>query len=139
MLKRVRHDEIGGLARLRPTSHVGIREGLRMMIRFWAALYPMLRWFALALLIYLFAQALPFDFMAVIVAGDMLTYLEIATAVWLAAQVTRLRWAAAYASSMVRRTIHRARVRARRAVRKIARLRPPSSDDDRPAPAFSFA
>jgi hypothetical protein len=110
-----------------------------MMIRFWAALYPMLRWFALALLIYLFAQALPFDFMAVIVAGDMLTYLEIATAVWLAAQVTRLRWAAFHARFVVQRTIHRARIRARRAVRKIARLRPPSSDDDRPAPAFAFA
>ena len=103
-----------------------------MMIRFWAALYPVLRWLALALLVYLFAQALPLDYMAFVVAGDMLTYLEIATAVWLAAQVTRLRWAAAYARFVVQRTVRRARVRARRASRRIARLRPPSSEDDRP-------
>jgi hypothetical protein len=110
-----------------------------MMMRLWELRYPMLRWFGLALLIFLFAQALPFDYMAVIVAGDMLTYLEITAAVLLAAQVTRVRWAAAYARFAVQRTIRRARGRARRAVRRIARLRPPSVDDDRPAPAFAFA
>jgi hypothetical protein len=110
-----------------------------MMMRLWQLLYPMLRWLALAMLIYLFAQALPFDTLAILFAGDMLTYLEIATAVWLGAQVTRLRWAAAYARFVVQRTIRRARVRARRNLRRIARLRPPPSDDGRPAPAFAFA
>ena len=102
-----------------------------MMLRFWCALYPMLRWLALAALICFFAQALPFDFMAVIVAGDMLTYAEIAAAVWLAAQVTRARWIAAYARFMVPRTLRRVRVRARRAVRRIKRIRPAPADDDR--------
>jgi hypothetical protein len=112
---------------------------MTMMMKFWGLLYPMLRLLALVLLIYLFAQALPLDYMAVIVAGDMLSYLEIAAAVMLAAQITRVRWAAAYARFVVQRTMRRARVRARRAVRRISRLRPPSSDDDRPAPAFALA
>ena len=110
-----------------------------MMLRFWCALYPLLRWLALALLIYLFAQALPFDYMAVIVAGDMVTYLEIAAAVWLAAQVTRVRWAAAYARFVVQRVIRRARVRARHIRQRIARFRPSNKDDDRPAAAFVLA
>ena len=112
------------------------------MIRtLWEKLYPLLRWLALALLIVLFAQALPFDVMAILFAGDMLTYVEIATAVWLAAQITRLRWAAVYARFVVRRVIRRARIRTRRAVRRIGRVRPASADDDRPAatPAFAFA
>jgi hypothetical protein len=112
---------------------------MRMMIRFWASLTPVLRWLALALLVYLFAQALPFDYMAVVVAGDMFAYLEIAAAVLLATQVTRVRWAAAYARFVVQRTIRRARIRARRAVRRMARLRPPPNDDGRPAPAFAYA
>jgi predicted lysophospholipase L1 biosynthesis ABC-type transport system permease subunit len=110
-----------------------------MMKRFWAALYPMLRWLALVLLVYLFAQALPLDYMAVVVAGDMLAYLEVAAVVLLAVQVTRIRWAAAYTRFVVQRTIRRTRARARRAVRRIARLRPPSSDDDRPTAGFAFA
>jgi hypothetical protein len=110
-----------------------------MMKRLWGLIYPMLRWLALAMLIVAFAQALPFDTLAIVFAGDMLTYLEIATIVWLAAQVTRVRWAAAYARFVVQRTIRRARIRARRAVRRIGRLRPSSNDDGRPAPAFAFA
>ena len=109
------------------------------MIRLWELLRPMLRWVAVAVVIFMFWQALPMDMLAIAIAGDMVTYLEIATAVWLVAQVTRVRWVAIHARFFVQRTILRARVRARRAVRKIARLRPPSSDDDRPAPAFSYA
>jgi hypothetical protein len=107
------------------------------LMRLWSLLYPMLRWLLLAMLILLFAQALPFDVMAVLFAGDLVTYLEIAAALWLAAQVTRVRWAAAYARFVVQRTIRRARLRARRGARRAARPRPPSSDDDRPAPAFA--
>jgi hypothetical protein len=109
------------------------------LVRLWALLYPMLRWLLLAMLIVLLAQALPFDVMAVIFAGDVVTYLEIAGAIWLAAQVTRLRWAVAYARFIVQRTIRRARIRARRAARRSARLRPHPGDDGRPAPAFAFA
>ena len=112
-----------------------------MMKTFWVNLYPLLRWLALAVLIVLLVQAMPFDVMAVIFAGDMLTYLEIAAAVWLAAQVTRLRWAALHARFVVQRVMRRARVRARRAVRRIARARPAPADDDRAAaaPALAFA
>ena len=110
-----------------------------MMLRFWCALYPMLRWLALAALICLFAQALPFDFMAVIVAGDMLTYAEIAAAVWLAAQVTRVRWITAYARFIVPRTLRRVRVRARRTARRLARPRRAASDDERAAAGWALA
>ena len=102
-----------------------------MMKILWEKLYPLLRWLALAMLILAFAQALPFDLMAVLFAGDVLTYFEIAVAVWLAAQVTRLRWAAAYARFIVQRTARRVRVRARRAVRRVKRGRPAPADDDR--------
>ena len=105
----------------------------------WGQIYRMLRWVALAMLVLLFWQAVPFDLLAVAFAGDMLAYLEIAAVVLLAAQVTRLRWAATYTRLMVQRTVRRARVRARRVVRRMARLRPQSGDDDRPAPAFAFA
>jgi hypothetical protein len=100
------------------------------LIRLWSLLYPMLRWFLLAMLIILFFQTLPFDVMAVLFAGDVVTYLEIAAAVWLAAQVTRVRWAAAYARFVVQRTMRRSRIRARRALRRAARLRPPSNEED---------
>ncbi|HMG46607.1 MAG TPA: hypothetical protein VK614_04015 [Allosphingosinicella sp.] len=101
--------------------------------------YRMLQLLALALLVFAFAQALPFDLMALVFAGDMLTYLEIAAAFWLAAQVTRIKWAAAYARFVLQRTLRRARIRARRAARRVARLRPPSRDEDGPAPAFAYA
>jgi len=109
------------------------------LLRLWQALYPLLRWLAVAVVIFMFWQALPMDMLAMAIAGDMVTYLEIATAAWLIAQVTRVRWAAAYARFVVQRTIRRARVRARRAARRIARLRQPPSDDGRPAAAFAFA
>jgi hypothetical protein len=87
----------------------------------------------------MFWQALPMDAIAFAIAGDMVTYLEIATAAWLMAQVTRVRWATAYIRTTVRRSYRRARARGRRTLRRVARLRPPSGDDDRPAPAFAFA
>jgi hypothetical protein len=107
--------------------------------RLWALLRPALRWIAIAIVIFMFWQALPMDMLAVAIAGDMVTYFEIAAAVWLVAQVTRVRWAALYARLVVRRSFRRARVRARRALRRAARLRPPSADEDRPARAFALA
>ena len=107
--------------------------------RLWELLRPMLRWIAVAVVIFMLWQALPMDMLAIAIAGDMVTYLEIAAAIWLVAQVTRVRWAAYYVRLMIRRTFRRARIRARRAIRRIARLRPPPSDDDRPAPTLAFA
>ena len=109
------------------------------IIRMWELLRPLLRWLAVAVVIFMFWQALPMDMLAMAIAGDMVTYLEIAAIVMLTAQVTRMRWAAAYGRFVVKRTIRRTRARARRALRRIARLRPPSNDDDRPAPAFAYA
>jgi len=96
-------------------------------------LYRVLHLIALAFLVYAFAQALPFDLLATALAGDMLTYFEIAGAIWLAAQVTRIKWVAAYARFLVPRTLRRARLRARRAGRRIARLLPKGGDEERPA------
>lgn len=110
-----------------------------MPSKLWRLVYRALRLIALAFLVFAFAQALPFDLLALVVAGDMLAYFEIAAAVWLAAQVTRVGWVAGYARFVLRRTIRRARVRARRAARRLARPRPPSFDEDGPAPAFAFA
>jgi len=100
--------------------------------------YRLLRPIALALLVLAFAQALPFDLVAIVFAGDVLVYFEIAAVVWLAAQVTRVKWVAAYARFVLHRTVRRARIRARRTARRIRSFRP-SSGDDRPAPAFAFA
>jgi hypothetical protein len=107
--------------------------------KFWAQIYPMLRWVALALLIAILFQAMPFDPLAVFFAGDILAYVEVAAAVWLVAQVTRVRWAAFYARHVVKRIVRRGRARARRAVRRRAGLRPPSKTDGRPRPAAAFA
>ncbi|MEA3028790.1 MAG: hypothetical protein QOJ53_120 [Sphingomonadales bacterium] len=110
-----------------------------MLNKLWGLTYRVLHLVALAFLIFAFAQALPFDLAAIVFAGDALVYLEIATALWLAAQVTRVRWVAAYARFVVRRTVRRARLRARRAARRVRRIGPSSSSDDRPAPAFAYA
>jgi hypothetical protein len=110
-----------------------------MLKKLWGLIYRALHLIALAFLIFAFAQALPFDLLALVFAGDVLAYFEIAAVVWLAAQATRVKWVAAYTRFVLRRTIRRTRIRARRMVRRIARLRPPSSDDDRPAPAFALA
>jgi hypothetical protein len=110
-----------------------------MLSKLGRILYRVFHLIALALLVYAFAQALPFDLMATLVAGDVLSYFEIAAAVWLAAQVTRVKWVAAYARFLLPRALRRARIRARRAVRRVVRLLPSPGDDDRPAPAFAMA
>jgi hypothetical protein len=99
----------------------------------------LLRLLLLAFLVFAFAQALPFDPVAIVFAGDVLAYFEIAAVVWLAAQVTRVRWVAAYARHVARAPLRRVRIRARRAVRRIAKRLPGPGDDDRPAPAFAYA
>ena len=110
-----------------------------MLRELWGLFRPMLRWALIGILIFMFWQALPMDMLGMVIAGDLATYLEVAAAVWLVAQVTRVRWAAFYLRNRIRRSVRRARIRARRGARRIARLRPPSSDDGRPRPAFAFA
>ncbi len=90
-------------------------------------LYRVAQFALIALLVYGFAQTLPLD-LAWLFAGDMITYFEVAAAVWLAAQVTRLRWAIAYARFALRPLALRARRRARRAARRLAARK--SADDD---------
>jgi hypothetical protein len=106
---------------------------------FWWLIRPMLHWIVVAIVAFMFWQALPMDMLGMVIAGDMATYFEIAAAVWLAAQVTRLRWAAIYARFVVRRAVRRARVRARRAARRIGRQRPAASDDGRAATGWGLA
>lgn len=106
-----------------------------MLGRFGRILYRLLHLIALAFLLFAFAQALPFDLVAIVFAGDVLVYFEIAAAVWLAAQVTRVKWVAAYVRFVVHRRLRLVRIRARRIAKRLARPR----DDDRPAPALAFA
>ncbi|MBV9882830.1 MAG: hypothetical protein JO276_07470 [Sphingomonadaceae bacterium] len=100
------------------------------LTRFWGLIRPMLHWIVMAIIVFMFWQALPMDMLGMIIAGDVATYFEIAAAVWLVAQVTRLRWAFAYARHIVRRHVRRARVRARRVARRISSARASSADDD---------
>jgi hypothetical protein len=90
-------------------------------------LYRVAQFALIALLVYGLAQTLPLD-LAWLFAGDLVTYLEVAAAVWLAAQVTRLRWALAYARFALRPLALRARRRARRAMRRLTARKP--ADDD---------
>ena len=97
-----------------------------------AALYRGLQLVLLMLLVYGFAQTLPFD-LAILFAGDVLFYVEVATAVWLAAQVTRLRHALDYARAVTRPMRRAIRGRAKRMARSLRKRLPDrSSDDDRP-------
>lgn len=99
-----------------------------------AILYRVLQLLVLGLLLYGFAQTLPLD-IALLLAGDSLLYIEITTAVWLTAQVTRLRFALAYARTIARRAVRCTRWRARRLVRR-ATARKPADEPDR---AFAYA
>lgn len=109
-----------------------------MTRRLYKLLRAVLAALVLALLVYGFAQTLPLD-LALLFAGDTMLYVEAAAVVWLAAQTTRLRWAAAYARLAVQRFARGARVRARRSVRRVLLSKNPSSDEDRSAPALAYA
>lgn len=102
-------------------------------------LYRVAQLVLLALLVYGFVQTLPLD-LAWLFAGDMVTYFEVAAAVWLAAQVTRLRWAIAYARLALRPHARQLRRRARRAARRLGRLTArQTKDDDRGRGALAWA
>jgi hypothetical protein len=104
--------------------------------RLWAIVYRILQLMVIALLVYGLAQTLPFD-LAVLFAGDLLSYVEVAAAVWVAAQTMRLRGAAAYLRLRVPHLVGRARRRAGHFARRLTRTLP-TADDDRPA-ALAFA
>ena len=110
-----------------------------MARQFKAILYRGLQIVVLAFLAYGFAQTLPFD-LAMLLAGDYLLYFEIATAAWLAAQVTRLRLALDYARAVARPLLKAAGRRGRRAVRSLRKRLPRrGADDDRPRAALAPA
>jgi uncharacterized membrane protein len=94
-------------------------------------LYRALKFMILALLVYGFVQTLPID-IAFLLAGDTLLYFEVVSAVWLAAQVTRVKLLLLYFRVIVAAPLRRHWRRARRAVRTARRrlLRPRNSDDD---------
>lgn len=99
-------------------------------------LYRVVQFALLALLVYGFAHTLPLD-LAWLFAGDMVTYFEVAAAVWLAAQVTRLRWTLTYARQALRPPLRRLSRRARRAARRLAARK--SQDDGRGMRQFARA
>jgi hypothetical protein len=92
-------------------------------------LYRVAQFALIVLLVYGLAQTLPLD-LAWLFAGDLMTYFEVAAAVWLASQVTRLRWAVAYARLALRPHARLLRRRARRGARRLARLAASKSADD---------
>jgi hypothetical protein len=94
-------------------------------------LYRALKFMILALLVYGFVQTLPLD-IALLFAGDTLLYFEVVSAVWLAAQVTRIRLLLPYFRISVAAPLRRHWRRARRAVRTAGRrlLRPRNPDDE---------
>ena len=121
----------------------------------WPALARMARklLFLLAtiVLVWAFAQTLPFD-LAVLVAGDSLLYAEIVTTAWIASRLANVRAMAGWVKLVVRRAIRRSGLRRAPRTRIRASRKLPSTDDERragiapprsiprifaPAPAFA--
>jgi hypothetical protein len=94
-------------------------------------LYRALKFMILALLVYGFVQTLPLD-LALLFAGDTLLYFEVVSAVWLAAQVTRVKLLLPYLRATVAAPLRRHWRRARRALRTARRRLPQrrAPDDD---------
>jgi hypothetical protein len=94
-------------------------------------LYRALKFILLALLVYGFVQTLPLD-IALLFAGDTLLYFEVVSAVWLAAQVTRVRLLLLHFRVTVAAPVRRHWRRARRAIRTARRRLPQrrAPDDD---------
>jgi hypothetical protein len=107
-----------------------------MKKRLLALFYGAVRLLLLGLLVAAFSQALPFDLLAMVFAGDVLSYFEAAAALWVVSRATRLRDAWAYARAAVRPPPRGLRRRARRLARRIGGLPVPPADDDR---AVAFA
>jgi hypothetical protein len=107
-----------------------------MKTRLLALLHGAVRLLLLGLLILAFSQALPFDLLAMVFAGDVLAYFEAAAALWIVSRVTRWREVWAYARAAARPPLRGLRRRARRLARRIGRLPVPPADDDR---AVAFA
>ena len=86
-------------------------------------LYRALKFMILAVLAYGFVQTLPID-IAFLLAGDTLFYFEVVSAVWLAAQVTRVKLLLLYLRVAVAAPLRRLARRARRAIRAARRRLP---------------
>jgi hypothetical protein len=104
---------------------------------------------ATIILVWAFAQTLPFD-LAILLAGDTLLYAEIVSAVWIASRLANVKAMAGWAKLVLRRRIRRSGLRRALRARTRAARKAPSSDDERRAgtapprsrifaPAFAFA
>jgi hypothetical protein len=114
-----------------------------MKKRFWPALGGMAKklLFLLAtiILVWAFAQTLPFD-LAILLAGDTLLYAEIVSTVWIASRLANVKAIAGWAKLVVRRRIRRSGLRRALRTRTRAARKAPSTDDERRAePALAFA
>lgn len=85
---------------------------------------------ATILLVWAFAQTLPFD-LAILLAGDTLLYAEIVSTVWIASRIANVKAMAGWAKLVLGRHIRRSGLR--RALRTRTRVRRKllSSDDER--------
>lgn len=92
-------------------------------------LYRLLKALVVALLVYGFVQTLPLD-IALLLAGDTFLYFEVATAVWLAAQVMRFRHLLLYLRLGVARPLRRRAGRALRSARRRLTQRSRTNDDE---------
>src|SRR5690349_3995622 len=112
---------------------------------FWAALggiaKKLLFLLATMILVWAFAQPLPFD-LAILVAGDTLLYAEIVSAAWIASRLANVKAMASWAKLVVRARIRRSGLRRALRTRTRAVRKTPSSDDERRgrvAQAYAFA
>jgi hypothetical protein len=94
---------------------------------------------ATMILVWAFAQTLPFD-LAILLAGDTLLYAEIVSSVWIASRLANAKAMAGWAKLVLRRRVRRSvRRRALRTRTRAARKAPSSDDERRGGLAFAYA
>jgi hypothetical protein len=107
-----------------------------MKKRFWPAAAGMARKLLLLLatmvLVWAFAQTLPFD-LAILLAGDTLLYAEIVSTVWIASRLANVKAVAGWATLVLKRSFRRSGLRRALRTRPRTALKSPSSDDERRA------
>ena len=114
-----------------------------MKKRFWPAVAGMAKklFFLVAtiILVWAFAQTLPFD-LAILFAGDTLLYAEIVSTAWIASRLANFRVMVGWAKLVLARHFRRSGGRRAPRTRKRAPRKIPSSDDERRAePTLAFA
>jgi hypothetical protein len=92
---------------------------------------------ATMVLVWAFAQTLPFD-LAILFAGDTLLYVEIVSTAWIASRLGNFRAMAGWVKLVLGRHFRRSGLRRAVRTRSRATRKAPSSDDER-GTGFAFA